>query len=749
MGATENMRRLERMRPLLLLVLAGSAPIVDAARAADEQPTGSFDLQRRIAWTTSRVVGSPDPPLPYRAERAFAQLDFVRPLYLASEPGRGRILVVEQAGKTLALANQPDASAVEVFCEVPEHDTYSLAFHPDYARNRYVYFFSNGPRGEKRKQNRILRYQVAAEPPYLCDPDSRRLIIEWDSNGHNGGEMAFGPDGYLYISSGDGTSDSDGDHTGQDITDLTSGIIRIDVERPDGDRAYSIPSDNPFLQIPGARPELWAYGFRNPWRMCFDPRSGRLWVGDIGQDAWELIHLVQRGANYGWSVTEGSRPFQSLRERGPTPISPPLVERPHSESRSVTGGLVYYGPRFPELHGVYLYGDYSTGKVWGLRYDNDRITWHRELADTPLAILGFGTDAAGEIYLVDYGGAIYRLEPSPPQTAPHSFPRRLSETGLFASVAEHQMAPGLIPYSVNSPLWSDGAAKERWIALPGESRIEFTEKGGWRFPEGAVLVKTFSLDCRDSETVAPRRVETRLLVLQQKEWVGYSYQWNDAQSDAELVPAAGADRVYRVSGPAQEDREQVWRFPSRADCMVCHSRAAGFVLGLNTLQMNKVHEYGSAAENQLAVLDRLQVFDDELPESADQSPRLADPYDDSQPLDARARSFLHANCAQCHVQAGGGNSAIDLHFSTPSAKTRLFGVQPLHDRLGITDPMLVAPGDPERSILYQRVARLGGGRMPPLASVVVDQQAVKLLYDWIKQMPLASAGEDEAGSERR
>ncbi|MBI3469383.1 MAG: PQQ-dependent sugar dehydrogenase [Planctomycetes bacterium] len=738
------------MRPLLsLAILIGWAPMVDLARAADERPSASFDLHRRIAWTTSRVVGSPDPPLPYRAERAFSKLDFVHPLYLASEPGRGRILVVEQAGKTLAFANQPDVSATEVFCEIPEHDTYSLAFHPDYLRNRYVYFFSNGPRGEKRKRNRILRYEVAAEPPYLCDPSSQRLIIEWESNGHNGGEMAFGPDGYLYISSGDGTSDSDGDHTGQDITDLASGIIRIDIEHPEGDRSYSIPPDNPFLRIPGARPELWAYGFRNPWRMCFDQRSGRLWVGDIGQDAWELIHLVQRGANYGWSVYEGSRPFQSLRERGPTPISPPLVERPHSESRSITGGFVYYGRRFPDLHGVYLYGDYSTGKVWGLRYDNGRITWHQELADTPLAILGFGTDAAGEIYLVDYGGAIYQLEPSPPQTAPHSFPRRLSETGLFTSVAEHQLAPGLIPYSVNSPLWSDGAAKGRWIALPGESQVEFTDKGAWQFPEGAVLVKTFSLDCRDGEAVARRKVETRLLVLQQKEWVGYSYEWNDEQTDAELVPAAGADRVYPVSDTAGDDaREQVWRFPSRAECMVCHSRAAGFVLGVNTLQMNKVHDYGAASENQLAVLERLSVFEKEHPKEVDQYPSLADPYDDAQPLDARARSFLHANCAQCHVQAGGGNSAIDLHVSTPSAKTRLFGVQPLHDRLGIADPMLVAPGDPQRSILYQRVARLGAGRMPPLASVVVDQRAVKLLYDWIKQLPPEAPAERQASGER-
>ncbi len=181
----------------------------------------------------------------------------------------------------------------------------------------------------------------------MCRTETQTAIIEWESNGHNGGEMAFGPDGMLYISSGDGTSDSDTDNTGQDIRDLTSGIVRIDVEHPADGKQYRIPDDNPFLTIPDARGELWAYGFRNPWRLCFDGRTGDLWVGDIGQDIWEMVHVVQRGGNYGWSVMEGSHPFHPLRQPGPTPISPPTIEHHHSESRSITGGLVYYGPQLP------------------------------------------------------------------------------------------------------------------------------------------------------------------------------------------------------------------------------------------------------------------------------------------------------------------------------------------------------------------------------------------------------------------
>src|SRR5205807_1529797 len=163
-------------------------------------------------------------------------------------------------------------------------------------------------------------------------------------------------------------SDSDGDVTGQDLRDLCSGVLRIDVDRPAPGKNYAIPRDNPFVKLPGARGELWCFGLRNPWRMHFDRTSGDLYVGDVGQDLWEMIHLIRKGGNYGWSVMEGSHPFQPLRKKGPGPFQPPLIEHPHSESRSITGGLVYRGRKFPELRGAYLYGDYSTGKIWGLRH---------------------------------------------------------------------------------------------------------------------------------------------------------------------------------------------------------------------------------------------------------------------------------------------------------------------------------------------------------------------------------------------
>ncbi len=727
-----------------------------AIAAEVEKPIAPYGLEKRTAWTTSRVVGSPDPAPPLKAVRAFAKLTFANPLYIIAEPatkpgGEGqdnaeaeRLLVVEQHGKILAFANDPAVEQTAPFLVLEDRDTYGLTFHPNYAENRYVYVFSNGPNSAaEHKLNRISRFVVSREGARACDPASEQIVIEWESNGHNGGDLAFGPDGMLYISAGDGTSDSDTNLTGQKISDLVSGMLRIDVDHPAPGMAYAIPQDNPFLDVAGARGELWAYGFRNPWRIHFD-RQGNLWCGDIGQDQWEMVEVVRRGDNFGWSVVEGGNPFYLERTRGPHPFTQPAIVHPHSEARSITGGVTYLGSKFPELHGAYIYGDYATGKIWAARYDGAKIAFHQEIADTPYQILGFGADAAGEIFFVDYAGPLYTLERPAPEPPKPPFPRRLSETGLFVSTAHNTPEQALIPYSVNSPLWSDGAAKERFIALPGTSQVEFTAEAAWKFPEGAVLVKTFSLDLGSGDAEAQKRIETRLLVIQQNEWVGYTYRWNDDQTDAELVEAAGADRTFSIRDPQSPGgrREQAWRFPSRAECMICHSRAAGFVLGLNTPQMNKLHDYGAVRANQLTTLAHLGAFrlpaggePGQLPQPVEKYAALPNPGDETAELESRVRSYLHANCAQCHVAAGGGNAAMELGFATAREKTNVIGVAPLHDKFGIGGALLIAPGEPERSVLLKRLTTRGRGQMPPLATSIVDEAGIKLLREWIESLP--------------
>ncbi len=741
-----------------------------------------FGIPQRIAVTTSRVAGSPEPPLPYRWQRLYSKLKTVYPMFVVHQPGSDRLLVITQdapfSSTTLRrMKDDPEATEYETLL-TDGRSSYSIEFHPQFAQNGYLYVGNNGPgkAGDDKspKTSRITRYTMETKPPYRFDPNSALTIIEWLSDGHNGAAIAFGKDGMLYVTSGDGTSDSDTNLRGQEMTELTAKVLRIDVDHATADKPYSIPHDNPFLNTPGARPETWAIGMRNPWRMTCDRETGHIWVGNNGQDLWEQAYLVTRGANYGWSVTEGSHPFYLNRQTGPAPISKPTVEHHHSEARSLTGGIVYYGAKLPELRGAYLYGDHSTGKIWGVKHDGRKILWHRELADTPFRITGFGTDSHGELLICDHqpgdDGGFYTLIPAPAETSPQKFPTRLSDSGLFESVRGHVMQPGVIPYSVNAPLWSDGAEKSRFLVLPGaDSKIDLTAKWAWGLPDQTVLVKSFSLDLEEGNSASKRFIETRFLTKQQGEWIGYSYLWNAEQTDATLVQKEGLDREYTIR-TKEGERKQAWHYPSRTECMVCHSRAAGFVLGLTTLQMNKDHDYRGVIDNQLRAFDHIGLFkdfswvegakqkrrdelkaqgvkDDEIakqvaaafatkPEfSGDMLDRLVNPYDATAPIAARARSYLHANCAVCHVDAGGGNAQFQLDFAVSADKWKLIDVAPLHDKFGIEDARLVAPGSPERSVLLHRVAMRGRGQMPQLATAIVDQPAVQLLKEWIKQLP--------------
>jgi glucose/arabinose dehydrogenase len=752
----------------------------------------------QLGWqplTTSRVVGSPDPPAPYRLRRRYPALRLDYPVTAVREPGAERLLAILQdvpggASRLVRFRDSETATDVETLLTW-DRRAYDLVFHPQFERNGYLYLSSCGPLAAPTEDKRmqVTRYTLGG-PNRQPDPAAATVILEWWSDGHDGGAMAFGQDGKFYLTTGDGTTDSDTRVVGQDLSTLLAKVLRLDLERPDAGRHYSVPPDNPFVGRAGARPETWAYGLRNPWRITADRETGHVWVGNNGQDLWESAYLVTKGANYGWSVYEGSHPFYPTRRPGPDPIAKPTLEHPHSEARSLTGGIVYYGRRHPELRGAYVYGDYSTGKIWAAKHDGTRLLWHRELVDTPLQITGFCEDSRGELLVCDMRGggegAFYELEPAPPSRPAAPFPRRLSESGLFREVRGHRPQPGLIPYEVNAPLWSDGAHKERFIGLPGaDARIDFAAARGWNFPDGTVLVKSFALETEEGNPRSRRWVETRFLTRQQGEWVGYSYEWNDEQTDALLVEREGKDREFgirvRRSREAPDGiRKQVWRYPSRAECMVCHTRAANFVLGLTLHQMNRLRDYGGGYRaNQIEVLERLGVLRTDWSGEArgllrgdakrsgksdgeadaavaalgpqpgqrgaaqsgmlalppDRYDRLTDPYDRRADLNLRARSYLHANCAPCHVEAGGGNAQMELELTTPAERMRLLGVRPVHHTYNLPDARLVAPGRPGSSVLLHRIRHRGEGRMPPLATSVVDSAAVRLLEDWIRSLP--------------
>lgn len=744
----------------------------------------------RRSFVDSKVIGSPEPPLPYRPVPAFTHLKLNWPIDVQVEPGTRNLMVIAEAGsygptviKRVAIDAPKDQSQAPVFETLVDTRgvAYSIAFHPKFTENGYMYVGSNGKIEGEKNRSRIIRHTLARTAPFgiVGDP---LTIIDWESNGHNGAAVTFGIDGLMYVTAGDGTSDSDANDAGQDLSKLLSKVLRIDVDHPAEDMPYSVPKDNPFVGDASARPETWAYGLRNPWRITCDPQTGNIWVGNNGQDMYEQAYLIERGANYGWSVFEGSYPFYSQRKLGPTPHVKPTVEHAHSESRSLTGGVVYHGAQLPELQAAYIYGDYSTGKIWGIKHNGKQTVWHREIADTTLQISAIVLDPDGELLVVDHRGegqaGLYHLEQVEPTGTTSNFPRRLSETGLFAAVANHEVADGLIPYSVNAPFWSDGAIKTRFVGLPKEGRIEMADRWAWQFPEQTVLVKSFALEMTVGDAKSQRWIETRLLTKQQGEWVGYSYEWLEDQTDAVLVEAGGRDKAFAIRAP-MGDRKQLWHYPSRTECMACHTRAAGFVLGLTTEQLNKMHDYGNGVKlNQMEALERLAVLKtDWLPKAKDAlrdelksagrsqaeieerltsakpldgqlkqrsnqllgaAPEaygnLSNPNDATEALEQRARAFLHSNCAYCHIEAGGGNAKMDLSIYVPLDQMKIVDVTPTHHTFDTPHAKLIAPGDPERSVLLHRVGLRGPGQMPQLSTSVVDASAMTMLRDWVRQM---------------
>lgn len=692
------------------------------------------------AVDTSRLMGSPD-PMPLEAERVFPNLSFNRPLEFTYAPdGSNRVFVVEQEGKIHVFANDPGVKETKIFLDITEvvsrdgneEGLLGLAFHPDYRENgEFFVYYSTRPRASI-----VSRFRVSPDDPEWADRGSeeRLLRIEQPFGNHNGGSIRFGPDGYLYIGLGDGGSAHDPLGHGQNLETLLGSILRIDVDRRDEGKKYAVPEDNPFVLMGDrARGEIWAYGLRNVWRLAFDRATGDLWAGDVGQNRYEEVDLIKRGGNYGWNIREGFHPFHPDDRKNPGPLIDPLAEYYHSEGLSITGGLVYRGERLPEYVGAYFYADYVSGQVWILRQEDGTVTENRKVARTGLPITAFGEDAQGEMVFTAFDGHLYRFRKRDidVDAVRRAFPKKLSETGMFQSVRDLHPAAGLIPYEVNVPLWSDGASKQRFIALPAKRKVGFHERAAWEFPVGTVLVKTFFLELDRRRPTELRRLETRLFVHAPNGWHGYTYVWNEDRTEAELLEGA-LTRTYQIR-TADGVTEQSWYFPSGADCMACHTKSAGFVLGPNTRQFNRTHDYGGFQANQIETLDHVGVFSGRLPKPVTELEAYPEWNASSKPLDASVRAYLDVNCANCHNPAGIAGSRPDLRWHAPLKQMGLIGMPAGQGRLGPSDSLLVTPGDPKRSELLLRMSTRGSRQMPPLATNMVDRTAVELIERWIAQ----------------
>jgi uncharacterized repeat protein (TIGR03806 family) len=753
----------------------------------DEALTATEVRAQHIALGTSPLALPPDLPSgTYATEDAFPGLIFADPVAIVTPPGESnRLFVVEQIGRISVIPDLANPTR-QTFLDIQgivrssgnEEGLLGLAFHPNYHTSgqpgyRQFFVFFQTTNGGQRHW-RLSRFTVSAGDPNVADAGSEvPLITQRDQAGnHNGGDIHFGDDGYLYIAVGDeGGANDTYDNSRHIDKDFFGAIFRIDVDQQSGNLVpnthssvhagtYRVPADNPFVGAtshnglpvtPGSvRTEIWAIGLRNPWRMSFDRPTDRLFVADVGQVSYEEINIMSAAVfaanggirNYGWSYREGFHAFTS----GPGGSTPPpgfahidpIHEYPRSQGRSITGGLVYRGSQYPELAGDYLFSDYVTGRIWAMEDPGGPNQAVEQIAsDTQIA--GFGIDpSTDEILLADDNSnrqnddQIKRLVYSTP--AGTAVPNLLSEVGAFSDLATLTPEQGVTPYDINVPFWSDSATKTRWFTLPENSdEMIWAQDNNWHFPKGQAWIKHFDLDLnRDNPGTSVRRLETRFLVRTATDFYGITYRWNDAQTDAQLVDEDGLTEEFTITEGGQP-RTQTWTYPSRNDCRTCHTPVGGIALGFNTRQLNKDFDFGSGDENQIAHFETAGYFSNDPPDPSG-LPTLYAADDQSASIEDRARSYLAANCVQCHQNGG---PALGNWTARPELTTAATGIVDglLVNNGGDSFNRLLAPGDTPRSMLISRLAAVGNhgsplAGMPPLATSVVNQQAIDLLTQW-------------------
>ncbi|MDJ0834447.1 MAG: PQQ-dependent sugar dehydrogenase [Gammaproteobacteria bacterium] len=710
---------------VILLLLATLVFINACSSSSDDTYSG---LSTRPANPACEIPDPPDGSTAVTLERVFTSLSFNAPVLLKQSPiNSDRWYVVEQGGIIRTFLSG-DLSAT-VFADLSgqvlnagEQGLLGMAFHPEFASNRYLYVYYSA---DPPRRSVISRF--TANDDLTIDGASELLIMEVDQPyaNHNGGNIEFGADGYLYIGLGDGGSGGDPLDHAQNINTLLGSMLRIDVDNSanPGVQEYSNPADNPYVGTSGLD-EIYAIGLRNPWRWSFDRVTGNLVLGDVGQGALEEVDVVVNGGNYGWRCYEGTAAYNT--SGCSDSYIAPIHEYGRSEGRSITGGFVYRGSLIPSLVGSYIFSDYYPGPIWALSNPYSTPVASELINNSTTAssyISSFAEDADGELYAVSrVDGYIYQLvaDTTDPVT---SFPTLLSQTGCVDASDPTQMAQGLIPYQINAPFWSDGADKSRYFAIPDASTISIEANGEWTFPNNSVTVKNFRLN--------DKLVETRLLVKHRDgSWGGYSYEWNDLQTDASLV----------LDGKTKVIDGQAYIYPSTSDCMSCHTAIAGSVLGLENRQMNRDHLYLSTGRtaNQMVTLNHIGMFSSQVTDQ-DSLPVLTDPADPDASIDNRARAYLYTNCSQCHRFGGPTNVTLDFNITTADADMNICEATPSYNIAAAS--YILAPGDASESTLYHRLncregvgGCMSGDEMPPLGSTVVDSAGVSLIETYINSL---------------
>jgi uncharacterized repeat protein (TIGR03806 family) len=482
--------------------------------------------------------------------------------------------------------------------------------------------------------------------------------------------------------------------------------------------------------------------------MTFDRLTGDLLIGDVGQNLREEIDRVRAGTsgglNFGWDYCEGTLDYRTGGHCSDIQSVPPVIEYKHADGNGgdvVIGGYVYRGDAFPELYGAYLFADASSNNLWawdGLDPVNPANPGNRgvKIGSAPVGISSFGEDRFGEIYAVSsVDGMIYRLAGSGSGGSGLSFPTLLSATGLFTNLTVLLPKPGMVEYDVTAPLWSDGASKRRWMALPLEGRVTFHARNAWDFPVGTVFVKHFELARPAGGT---RRVETRVFIRQLERWTGVTYRWNAAGTDATLQTTGLDEAIDLGSGVSQ-----TWHYPSTSECLSCHTAAAGRVLGVRTRQLAGARTYAYGTQAQLDAWNCAQLFDFDIRDK-NRFELAKSLSDTTASRTRRARSYVAANCEMCHQPGGPAPGSLDMRFTSAVSKWNMVDVAPTEGNLGVPSAKRILPGDKLQSIFWLRQNSTSAAVRMARGTKIADGAAVTLLGDWI-QGDVANVDSDDDG----
>ncbi|RMG88350.1 MAG: T9SS C-terminal target domain-containing protein [Bacteroidetes bacterium] len=739
-------------------------------------------------------------------EDPLPEMTFMGPVRILAVPGSGDLLVLCKVGEIWRV--DVNAGHRELVLDIKDRafkkgdgGAVGMALHPRFGDPTapdkqviFVYYRTKPDPDEWSEKgfNRLSKFSWNAATGRF-DPDSEVILIQqYDRmTWHNGGGMAFGKDGFLYLSVGDeGDENFIPEATQRLDGGFFSGILRLDVDndpsrshpiirqpRPNADppagwgatfsQGYSIPNDNPWLSPDGSRlEEFYAIGLRSPYVLSYDEETDQFWVADVGSDKREEISRVGRAANLQWPYREGT--FVSEEFSKPADLlgkeTEPFFEYGRSEGNCIIGGGVYRGTAFPELNGKYLFADWGPDKLMALNNSSDPTAAKLEIlinniANEPVqvpekpGITGVFSLPNGEIWLTVMGenafepGKIFRLirrvaVPEPPV--------RLSELGVFLDLQNLTPAPGLIPYDVQSPLWSDRALKRRWMAIPNDGRydspeeqIRFSGFSEWRFPPGTVFVKHFELPLTTDPTGETAPLETRFWVVGKSgNGYGLTYKWNEAGTEA-FLQGGGSSKEWVITEAGMPVFTQQWDYPGRDQCLRCHTPNAGFVLGVKTHQLNGDFFYPEIGQkqNQLSRLNDLGLFGQHIGDP-DDYPRAYPIGDESVDLELRIRSYLDANCSNCHRLGGVDGVSLDFRFVMPPRLQNLINF-PTQSHASDPARLIVEPGAHAASELWVRDASLNENRMPPLGRNLVDEPYIEALAEWIDQLPSDAGRVDE------